>query len=293
MIKSCSWNTMKCNFCFMPQSHFFFASKAENRSCVSKWKDCHFSTWQKRHMKIDKGRISFWWHYKNPSTISYFFYRLQTYDFIRTSLLKMSHKIKFENDSWTSEIINIDEVRKILGMKWDIFTDFLPLWLEERRRSWVERPPDTRGCSALRWTNGKTFSSHSFRRKRRSFHFYFGGREKAFYSALWRKSKLNSSLKDLTCEFCCVLTLMEFDKYWTKNRRRRRFFWLVVVSSKFRHVTRMLFKTYCQICNLYRILKMIFSTIRVLFWFERSVFLRWGQLIFKKSSFERKVKPSF
>ena len=62
-------------------------------------------------MKIDKGRISFWWHYKNPSTISNFFYRLQTYDFIRTSLLKMSHKIKFENDSWISEIINIDEVR--------------------------------------------------------------------------------------------------------------------------------------------------------------------------------------
>ena len=111
MIKSCSWNTMKCNFCFMPQSHFFSA-KAKNLSCVSKWKDCHFSTWQKRHMKIDKGRISFWWHYKNPSTISYFFYRLQTYDFIRTSLLKMSHKTKFENNSWKSEIINIDEVRE-------------------------------------------------------------------------------------------------------------------------------------------------------------------------------------
>ena len=88
--------------------------------------------------------------------------------------------------------------------------------------------------------------AHSFRRKRRSFHFCFWGEAKSWrrLEALWRKVNWIPRLLAWHANSVVLNTMMEFDKYWKKSTTSRRFLF------KFRHVTRMLFQTYCQICTI-------------------------------------------
>ena len=67
--------------------------------------------------------------------------------------------------------------------------------------------------------------AHSFRRKRRSFHFCFWGEAKSWrrLEALWRKVNWIPRLLAWHANSVVLNTMMEFDKYWKKSTTSRLF----------------------------------------------------------------------